>query len=212
MEGKPKCGLKFQIDSDEDLSDNCGSRSPLLCRHESLEKGSRSAVSSTCDDKSCVSFSRTLSNEENQPQSFKKINRTLSADENVALSKNLKSTKSLRRSEKNLFSSLVLPVYDDRGDTEFKETDDGETTKELKTSGASQTRSCKPIVKRESFLHRHKKLTLSPTINIDNEELDCDIKRLDFQEEKDDFQEKVGLDWLFEHTDSETENPRCKFH
>lgn len=38
-ENKTMPCLKFQVNSDEDSSDNAGSRSPLLCRHVSLEKG-----------------------------------------------------------------------------------------------------------------------------------------------------------------------------
>lgn len=216
-ESKIKSNLKFQLDSDEDSSDNCGSRSPLLCRHESLEKDNRTTKTYLYDDKPDKKIPRTYSNDEKNPQKFNKIVRTFSVDEDTVMPVKLKSGKSLPSMEKSTVASLLLTVYDDDEFKDSKSSDkkiEGKKLSEDDSKKEWKSRSGKSIVKRESFLHGNKKLTLTVPINVDEDaEVGIAEKKKNHKDEKrrnEDVlswsNERVGLDWLFEHTDSETDN------
>lgn len=190
----------------------------MLCRHESLEKDNRTTKTYLYDDKTDKKIPRTFSNEEKNPQKFSKIVRTFSVDEDAVMPVKLKSGKSLPTMEKNTVASLLLTVYDD---DEYKDTKELEKKKEERKEGEGEpkkewkSRSGKAIVKRESFLHGNKKLSLTVPINVDEVVDDGGMteKKKMPKEEKRNCEdvlswsnERVGLDWLFEHTDSETDN------
>lgn len=206
-----KSGIKFQVDSDDDSSDNCGLRSPLLCRHESLEKENQERKTYTYNNKAGKKISRTFSTEENNDRSFNKMIRTLSVDEDAVLSRKYKTSEVLPKLEGGAFGSVLLSVYDDNMKN-FQ--DEKRRTSHKKDSEAGKDKkSGKPATKRQSSLHSTKKLSLTSPVNRDelkHQDDNKNSKRNEKLTNKDVLSwsnERVGLEWLFEHTDSETDNP-----
>lgn len=150
------------MNSDEDSSDNAGSRSPLLCRHDSLEKP-----------------------------------RYVNTSSIVAHHKTAKSCPTVGKRRKPPFpNDATVSTPDD-------------------LSAWISVR--KTTSKRERYLHGGKKLSL-PATSLSVEPLEAkspsEPRRLT-RERRSDFTswstERVGLEWLFEHTDSETDCTPGKF-
>ncbi|KAK6621304.1 hypothetical protein RUM43_011610 [Polyplax serrata] len=191
---RKKCGLKFQVDSDEDLSDNRGSQSPLLCRHESLKKSDFPSLTSSgsVPGSSINRIPRSYSGDENNSCQPNKLNRTLSVDENTVAYDSLKTNRSLD-SENDFF----VTVYDDRIIKVYgRRQNEGSnnTKKTVRIFGDDELEpspsKCVPIV--ESYPCRNQTLSL-----VSYNKTEPEIVPI-CQEEKDECSERGGLNWLFE--------------
>lgn len=195
--GQLKCGLKFQIDSDEELSDNQGSQSPLLCRHESLKKRD-SSTNYLFNEINSRKIPRSFSGGESYPFSFSKINRTLSVDENVVLLNKIKNGKNPTALEKNSFSSFLLTVYGDHGKVCPQDID-------IK-NGMGIIESDDPYAQLESVsvIQEPEIKKCADTRSSQSDDLFIAQKKSNYKEETyeaDDIRERIGLHWLFECTD-----------